>query len=341
MPKLAPILALIILGVPATVSNAMEVGGLAYVPLTPCILSRTVASTAGKLEAGASRPFLARGDIDLSPQGGNPSGCGVPTEAEALVVAIRVSQSAGKGQLKLWPAGGPEPPTVLADYSAASATGLSVTSVLALCPAENCADDFLAKALQSAAHVRIDALGYFAVAPVDTGPPGPQGPIGPAGPQGPRGQNGAPGPQGEQGEAGPTGACAPRRYYLTTTKHDGANALTGCAPGFHMASLWEVFDTSSLVYDTTLGAAREDSGQGPPTLQVGWIRTGYLPQQSLGIGRANCLAWSSAATTAWGTTAGVEHRWSGVGAVVSPISPWSALEESCNFPRTVWCVEDR
>ena len=68
-----------------------------------------------------------------------------------------------------------------------------------------------------------------------------------------------------------------KSYYVTKTSHDGSEALTACAEGYHMASLWEIFDTSNLRYDTQLGATAQDSGLGPPSisgLSEGWIRTG-------------------------------------------------------------------
>jgi hypothetical protein len=73
-----------------------------------------------------------------------------------------------------------------------------------------------------------------------------------------------------------------KSYYLTQTTHNGSQPLTACAAGYHMASLWEIFDTSNLKYDTALGAVSNDSGSGPPTvvivaghiLNAGWIRTG-------------------------------------------------------------------
>jgi hypothetical protein len=319
------------LAAPTSVASAIE-EGLVYVSLSPCILARTVASTAGKLQAGETRPFVARGSSDLSAQGGNPAGCGVPPEAEALVVAIRLGQTAGRGQLKLWPADQAEPPTVVADFSAASAAGLTVPSVVALCGTGSCADDLLAKALQSATHLRVDVLGYFADAPVNTGPPGP------AGPPGPPGAQGLPGPPGEQGEAGAPGTCAPRRYYLTKTVHDGANALSACATGFHMASLYEIFDTTELQYDTTLGLLEEDSGDGPQTERGGWIRTGAEASIVGDPGDSNCFAWTKSDVGASGTTAQLDEDW-GDPAEVS--SPWKASSEACGPKRRVWCVEDR
>ena len=43
-----------------------------------------------------------------------------------------------------------------------------------------------------------------------------------------------------------------RKYYLTLPQFEGDQVLTACARGYHMASLFEILDTSNLRYDTTL-----------------------------------------------------------------------------------------
>jgi hypothetical protein len=68
----------------------------------------------------------------------------------------------------------------------------------------------------------------------------------------------------------------PRKFYLTQTRHVGNEVLAVCAAGYHMASLWEIFDPSNLRYDTQLGFTLEDSGFGPPSFEGGWIRTGGI-----------------------------------------------------------------
>ncbi len=57
----------------------------------------------------------------------------------------------------------------------------------------------------------------------------------------------------------------PRKFYLTGSPVDGAAASGACATGYHMASLWEIFDPSGLDYNTSLGMTLEDSAQGPPS----------------------------------------------------------------------------
>src|SRR5262249_29960257 len=85
---------------------------------------------------------------------------------------------------------------------------------------------------------------------------------------------------------------AKSRYYLTTVGVQGNAALTACDKDFHMASLWEIHDTSNLEYDTSRGLTRDDSGSGPPT-GLGWIRTGGGALSSTLAGEGNCNAWTT------------------------------------------------
>jgi len=55
-----------------------------------------------------------------------------------------------------------------------------------------------------------------------------------------------------------------RKCYLTQNLKNGSQALTACVEKFHMASLWEIFNTSNLGYDTSRGFTQVDSGSGPP-----------------------------------------------------------------------------
>ena len=66
-------------------------------------------------------------------------------------------------------------------------------------------------------------------------------------------------------EADQAASTGTRQFYLTSALAIGDEALTACAAGYHMASLWEITDLSNLRYNTSLGQASGDSGQGPPT----------------------------------------------------------------------------
>lgn len=129
-----------------------------------------------------------------------------------------------------------------------------------------------------------------------------------------------------------------RHVYLTRTAYLPTQAVVACADGYHMASLWEILDTSSLVYDAAHPDAmtRDDSGQGPPSFTSGWVRTG----QDGGVaipGQANCLNWSVQFNYYSGTVIRLSHDWPGVPA---NIGSWVATTIPCDQPTYVWCVGD-
>jgi hypothetical protein len=106
-----------------------------------------------------------------------------------------------------------------------------------------------------------------------------------------------------------------------------------------MASLWEIFDTTDLEYDTSLGLTQADSGFGPPSGSNGWIRTGFEADTSFSVGRGNCAAWTSTSGTDWGTIARLTAFWS-AGPNHVHVSPWLAEARGCDVTAPVWCVED-
>ncbi|HEX6623952.1 MAG TPA: hypothetical protein VF064_09580 [Pyrinomonadaceae bacterium] len=140
----------------------------------------------------------------------------------------------------------------------------------------------------------------------------------------------------------------PRKsYYLTQTRLDGSQALTACAAGYHMASLWEIHDPSNLRYDTELGLTRPDSGFGPPSgfttalnlvVPLGWIRTGGHPNAGPEPGLGNCNVWTSADGADGGTVVYLADRWDATTLEVT--SPWVAETRPCDFTARVWCVQD-
>jgi hypothetical protein len=128
-----------------------------------------------------------------------------------------------------------------------------------------------------------------------------------------------------------------RGYYLTETTHNGNQAITACAPGYHFASLWEILDPSKLKYNTDLGLTRDDSGYGPPTyITPGWVRTGWFSAADNQPGIGNCKAWSSAESGHYGTFVTLTSDWSGGD---EDIHVWDAGTAACNAPLFVWCVE--
>jgi len=136
--------------------------------------------------------------------------------------------------------------------------------------------------------------------------------------------------------ASPTlaGSSFPLQYYLTTGSYFGNQALSACAPGYHMASLWELLDTSNLHYNTSLGRASADSGHGPPYYS-GWIRTGYSGSSTGVPGEANCQAWTSNSRDYVGTTVSLPSNWI---AGEEDLLGWTADSTECSLKRSVWCV---
>jgi hypothetical protein len=129
-----------------------------------------------------------------------------------------------------------------------------------------------------------------------------------------------------------------RKFYLTQDFFTGSQALTACANKFHMASLWEIFEVSTLRYDIENGFVSDDSGSGPPGTRAGWVRTGF---SSLNIstdpGKTNCSLWTT--DTGFGTIIVLDSTWDNLGLDFS-ISPWRAGVAFCSNPLPVWCVQD-
>jgi hypothetical protein len=149
----------------------------------------------------------------------------------------------------------------------------------------------------------------------------------------------------------------PRRaFYLTISTYNGdqvdgtdGNGGGVCAPGFHFASLYEILDVSTLRYATDTEGGGDvyrtgDSGQGPPSLLPGWIRTGHSPTTAqLVEGQTNCLAWTDSDFDTYGSKAYLNNNWAAATGSGNPsgiIMPWDSQTQSCLLPSEVWCVEN-
>jgi len=136
--------------------------------------------------------------------------------------------------------------------------------------------------------------------------------------------------------AGTTGL---RRFYLTKSNFYPDQALTACAGGYHMASLWEILEPSNLEYDTTLGKTTADSGQGPPIGDdtVGWVRTGYITYDDSTAGQANCNVWSTRDHDSRGTVVNLVLQWT---SGTEDVHVWDVDWLECDYAVPAWCVED-
>jgi hypothetical protein len=124
-----------------------------------------------------------------------------------------------------------------------------------------------------------------------------------------------------------------KKFYLTQDAFAPPGATLACAAGFHMASMWEIYDPSNLTYDTELGLRQADSGSGPPANANGWIRTGANATTGSGAAGVNCNAWTS--TEGEGTVAMLRFS-----ATATATGPWDASDDGCNQSNRVWCVQD-
>jgi hypothetical protein len=145
-----------------------------------------------------------------------------------------------------------------------------------------------------------------------------------------------------------TPATAPARGYYATNKGtgvDGGGALKACAVGYHMASMYELMDTSVLAYRRGLGFNQADSGNGPPWGAFGWVRTGNAanvggadPHNSEGM--SNCNNWISNSGADYGTMMAPVPPTYSITAPHYNMGPWMVVAFQCSSAGFVWCVQN-
>jgi hypothetical protein len=152
------------------IAKALGTGSqLDYVPVPQCPLADTQA--VGDMAAGETRLFAASGD-DLSLQGGSSSGCGIPADAAAVLVAFRLRRpsGAGNGRLKAWARGDVVPSTVILDYrDTADALRFNATAVVELGEPNAQGRQFKVRTVNVGARVSIDVFGYYTPPPSGAG----------------------------------------------------------------------------------------------------------------------------------------------------------------------------
>jgi len=121
-----------------------------------------------------------------------------------------------------------------------------------------------------------------------------------------------------------------RKFYLSRQAVDGAHTMHVCIPGFHFASLWEIFNPTRLAYDVEDGDTGGDAGSGPPDFG-GWVRNGS--------NIINCKLWTSNSGADNGTLINLHppNFWS---LPSISISPWDFGDAPCSEAIAVWCVQD-
>ncbi len=120
------------------------------------------------------------------------------------------------------------------------------------------------------------------------------------------------------------GSCSAegeKRFYLTPALHPGSSAAAACTAGFHLAQLSEIWDPSSLHYDSVMG--HTIAGEtGAPMVNQGWI---YGTDED-----ADCSNYTSSA--GGGQIAMLT--------AISAEAQWIIVSIQCIAERRVWCVED-
>ena len=140
-------------------------------------------------------------------------------------------------------------------------------------------------------------------------------------------------------------AAASKSYYLSSASAQGSGAMAACAAGYHMASLWEIADPSSLQYadDEPAAATCADGGAGPPAFIWAWVRTGANTEASPQPGYVQCQLWTSNSDADLGTAVTLPPYWPDPtigGFTLVSGTPWIARAMPCDHTLKVWCVED-
>jgi hypothetical protein len=139
---------------------------LVYTPVTPCrILDTRVVG--GPIVPGTNRSFDVAGS-NLSFQGGNSSGCGVPSgPATAAVINLVAVNAQGNGDLRITPYGTPIPFASIINYGVLPTNAIANGPAVTICnPATTtCTYDFTIQADTSATELVADVQGYFSLLP--------------------------------------------------------------------------------------------------------------------------------------------------------------------------------
>jgi len=135
-------------------------------------------------------------------------------------------------------------------------------------------------------------------------------------------------------------------YYLTTAGFTGDEAITACASGFHMASISEIQEPSTVQYALGRKPVYDYSDQVLPDQfpdHTGWVRTEADPVTGEVY---DCDVWRSSSDERSGTTMTRrslrgENKGHSLYEESDPAAWWqSTRTATCARPEFVWCVED-
>jgi len=135
-------------------------------------------------------------------------------------------------------------------------------------------------------------------------------------------------------------------YYLTESEFFGNQAPFACdvSGGFHFANFFEIADSGAMRYakqeELSVGFylhEKDDSGDGPPLEEWGYVRTGGDSVAAFELGSSNCDGWVQDGLNEFSTVAGLCISCPASGSVT--IGTWNVGVGACSGHR-VWCVTD-
>ncbi|MGE0453213.1 MAG: thrombospondin type-1 domain-containing protein [Vicinamibacteria bacterium] len=138
---------------------------LAFTPLQVCSLADGSVRPSRRGRDDDRRGTQTRSSLlqvrgDLGPQGGAAAGCGVPQDATAILVHVRIEGARGPSELRLWGAEGPRPPQPLMSFGegrAQMSTVVPLCSRPELCPLGELALETKGQGMDFG----IDVAGFF------------------------------------------------------------------------------------------------------------------------------------------------------------------------------------
>jgi hypothetical protein len=101
----------------------VSVGPSNYSAVTPCRIADTRAHD-NPLAINTTRDLVVAGTTGFAAQGGNATGCSIPSTASAVTVSLSAVIPAGPGYLRAWPAGTTPPTATVLNY----AKGFNITT---------------------------------------------------------------------------------------------------------------------------------------------------------------------------------------------------------------------
>ena len=124
-----------------------------FVPMVPCRIYSSV--TGGRFLPNETRTIDKTGD--LTAQGGDPAGCGIPAAATALEVNVTAASASGTGYIRVWPEEAAERRATFMNFTRA----FNVSNAGAVDVDKGATDVLDLKVYGAGTHVIIDVLGYY------------------------------------------------------------------------------------------------------------------------------------------------------------------------------------